>query len=143
MSIPDFEAIGRALDTAEPLEMHIMPFRAFCLVSLLHLAMRHPRLKLDTPTLAEVAESMVQNLTAKLGEVDPALSAALETGRDRSMDMTRQEFELYEQGEYEPGSNCSFVQLRPELKGEILAQSMVMVMACEHLAQQLGGGMDD
>jgi hypothetical protein len=92
-TFPDFEALAEKLNTAEPLEIAITPYRAFCLVSLLHLALRHPAVRVDTSAVYEVATSMIRNLTAKLGEIDPAIAQALNLGWDESYDFTREEFE--------------------------------------------------
>lgn len=139
MSIPDFEAIGRALDTAEPIQINLEPYQAFSLVSLLHLTLRHPTLSQANPVVCEIATSIIRSLTAMLGEIDPSIESALNEGWDESRDMTPQEYELYQQGQFEPGSNRSFRHLRQELKEEILAQSQVMFMALDLLSQHVGG----
>lgn len=94
----DFDAIARKLAGAEPIKTHLTPYRAFTLVALLHLALRHPAIKTQTPSAAEVASSMATNLTAKLGEIDPEIATALNQGWDTSLDCTPEEFDRLQAG---------------------------------------------
>lgn len=98
-NLPNFEALAQQLNTAAPLEIAITPYRAFCLASLLHLTLRHPQLREYTPHVYEVATSMIRNLTAKLGEIDPAITQALNQGWDESLDSTPEEFEQMQAGQ--------------------------------------------
>lgn len=88
----NFEAIAWELWEAKPLEVAIEPFRAYCLVGLLQLALRHPGLA-DTPHAAAVGRSMAENLITALGAIDPAIAQMLDTGWTSEFDMTAAEFE--------------------------------------------------
>ena len=94
MKPPDFEHLDRVLATAEPIETYISPERAFVLVGLLQLALRHPGLA-DTKKAQLVGREMAQRLQQRLGEIDPAIGLILEQGWHPEWDMSKEEFDRY------------------------------------------------
>ncbi|MDX2215465.1 MAG: hypothetical protein SFY66_19535 [Oculatellaceae cyanobacterium bins.114] len=89
MQLPNFEQIGKILDEAEPIEMAIMPFRAFVLVGQIQLALRHPQ---NRGPSADVARDMAIRLQARLGQIHPAIAEALEHGWHPEFDVSDEEF---------------------------------------------------
>lgn len=96
MQPPNFNRIGQLLDQAQPLEMAIMPFRAFVLVAQLQLALRHPD---NQGSSAEIARDIATRLQTLLGQIDPAIAEALEQGWNPEFDVTRAEFEELMEGD--------------------------------------------
>ncbi|MGG6295243.1 hypothetical protein ACQ4M4_12710 [Leptolyngbya sp. AN02str] len=88
--LPNFEAISKILEAAEPIEMVITPFRAYVLVAHLQLALRHPG---NTGASADVARDMAQRLQARLGQIHPLLSETIEQGWHPEFDVTHEEYE--------------------------------------------------
>lgn len=90
MKLPDFEQIGRSLKSAQPLEMYILPFRAYVLVGQLQLALRHPQ---NTGPGSNIAREIAHNLQERLSEINPAIAQSLEHGWNPQLDFTDAEFE--------------------------------------------------
>ncbi|MBW4514609.1 MAG: hypothetical protein KME11_05230 [Timaviella obliquedivisa GSE-PSE-MK23-08B] len=105
MNTPDFELIASRLAIAEPIEIFITPERAFTLVALLQLCLRHPGMG-AVPNAAETAHSMAINLIARLSAIDPAIAEALNQGWDTSLDCTPQEFDAMQQQQRVVVHNC-------------------------------------
>jgi hypothetical protein len=92
-------SIAQTLSQVEPLEVHLEPFRAYLLVALLQLALRHPGVQEDASEVMEVGASMARRLQARLGELDPAIAASLEPGWDSKQDATITEFDQIQSGD--------------------------------------------
>ena len=91
--VPDFEQIGQLLNDAPPIEMAILPCRAFVLVAHLQLALRHPG---NDGESAEIARDIARRLQSKLAEIHPLIGQALETGWHPEFDVSREEFNYLE-----------------------------------------------
>lgn len=99
---PNLEAIAQKLEAAQPIEIGIKPFRAFSLVGLLQLALRHPALTdRDKHPSAAIGEDIARRLQVKLGEIDPTIAQVLEEGWNPSLDMTDLEYEQFKQGNFQ------------------------------------------
>lgn len=94
--MPDFERIGKLMEKAQPLEMAILPFRAFVLVGQIQLALRHPE---NRGPSAEIARDMAVRLQALLGQIDPAIAEALEHGWHPEFDVSAEEFDQLRGGD--------------------------------------------
>jgi hypothetical protein len=87
MGPEQLEQIARSLNSAKPIEAHLTPYRAYTLVGLLQLALRHPLMQDGRPS-AQIAREMAIGLTGELGKIDPLIARSLEAGWDESNDMT-------------------------------------------------------
>lgn len=72
----DLDRIANALAAAAPITLKIAAPRVFNLVSLLHLALTHPEIPLETP-FAQDMLALTEQLTAELNHIDPAIAAVL------------------------------------------------------------------
>lgn len=135
--IPNFEEIARALESAAPLEMAIEPYRAYCLVSLLQLTLRHPGLKTSKRAIAEVARSMIVHLESRLGEISPAIKHSLEMGDNESLDMTDDEWQDFQDLGIKPSRGYSALSL--EHQEEVVLNGMCLEIAANTLAHHVGG----
>ena len=137
---PDLKAIGRKLNEAQPIETAIDPFAAYCLVPLLQLALRHPRLKVEHQHSYNAGKQIAQLLQQRLSEIDPAIAQSLEAGWDESLDMSDAEYKQFSRTDDLPQRNYS--QLREDIQEEVIANSVALGIACQTLAQHVGGSQE-
>lgn len=87
MGPEQLKRIAQVMDNAGPIQAHLTPYRAYTLVGLLQLALRHPLMHDDRPS-AQIAREMAIGLTGELGKIDPLIAHSLEAGWDQANDMT-------------------------------------------------------
>lgn len=132
----DLEAVAQRLQTAEPIEMALTPWRAYNLLALLQLALRHPGLQASDHVSAEVGRSMAKRLQEKLVIICPDLTSLLESGWHPDADCTAEEFdEFLETGE-QPGK--LYQHLRLDIQEEVLANSLAFGIAINIISTLTG-----
>lgn len=126
MGPEQLKRIAQVMDNAGPIEAHLTPYRAYTLVGLLQLALRHPLMHDDRPS-AQIAREMAIGLTAELGKIDPLIAQSLEAGWDQANDMTDAEATaLY-------GPRADYIN--PETHGPS-AEDEHMIIGCASLLQE-------
>ncbi|HEY9657647.1 MAG TPA: hypothetical protein V6C65_04220 [Allocoleopsis sp.] len=130
--VPDLERIAQKLAEAEPIEFAILPFRAFTLIGLLQLALRHPLMKMENRAAHEIGVSVAQNLAERLMQIDPAIKKAIEEGWDASLDLSDTEYKQFVKTGDRPQRNYS--QLREDIQVEIYLNGIAFGMACSMIA---------
>ncbi|MGA7936398.1 MAG: hypothetical protein WCA35_22780 [Kovacikia sp.] len=135
----NLEEIAGKLNSGQPFEALITPWRAFNLVAALQLALRHPGLK-NQPFATSEMRSMARNLQRKLGEIDPAIATVLEQGWhpefDVPVDMPVESKSISPRGSIYP-------ELSQEIQEEMLLNSIALKLACAGLAHALDANFED
>lgn len=92
ISRDDLEQIGKALETAEPLQPVLSAYRAYVLVGLIQLALRHPMMIDGSRPSAQIGYEMAASLIEQLRLIDPLIADSLEMGWYPALDQTNAEF---------------------------------------------------
>lgn len=93
MQTSDFKTLSHVMEAAGLVTLELEPIYLFILVGTIQLALRHPEYRGQSADLAREAAIAFQQ---RLGEIDPAIAAALEQGWHPEFDVTSEEFDQME-----------------------------------------------
>lgn len=129
----NWDRLGKSLDNAKPIKASITAYRAYVLCGLLQFSLRNPLLR-SAAVPYEVARTMLDSLTKRLGQIDPYIAEVIEMGWDEKLDVLISEVK---------SGGCKYGDLDKGRKMDVIANGVALAIAFEKIAQLTGRSADE